>query len=102
MAEPQELPKVQDEIRTRRIVLVDSTGAERFCVDLVDGDQVVELRITAEAGEKKCEVLAYAGWSGPDAMAAGVELWANGDSVIGHTIVVSREGIEAHSFEDRT
>ena len=87
---------VTREIRTRRIVVVDDGGIDRAVVEVVKDH--IELRLISGDGTNHCEVLAFAGLQARDEMAAGIELWVNGDCVGGCSAVLDRGEIEFHRY----
>lgn len=72
-------PEVMPEVRTRRLVVVNEAGAEQAVVELTQ--DLVELRLGGSQAAMPCKVVVFAGEDEPGHFAAGVELWANGESV---------------------
>lgn len=87
---------IAQEIRTRRIVVVDDGGNDRAVVQVVRDH--VELRLISSDGTNNCEVLAFSGLQARETLAAGIELWVNGDSVGSWTAVLSGGETELHRF----
>lgn len=89
--------EVTEEVRTRRLVIVDHEGVEKAVVELA-GD-LVEIRVGGSRADMPCEVLVFAGEYEPGLFSAGLELWANGDSVAGQSVTVAGSNVEVRSFE---
>lgn len=85
-----------DEIRTRRLAVVDDAGNERAIIELVHGH--IELRLLSGDTTNECEVLVFAGAQVAGTAAVGVELWVNGNSVGGCSAVTSGSEVEFHRF----
>ena len=79
---------ITEEVRTRRLVVVDS--ADRPVATLQVQDGVVELSIGSTRSGQPCTVVAYAGEPEAGHYTAGVELWVGGTSIGG--ISVTRIG----------
>jgi hypothetical protein len=86
--EDPELPveTVVAEIRTQRLAIVDSAGVEHAVIEV--GDGVVECRLGGPRSGMPCEVLVSVGEHEQGTFIAGIELWANGDSVGGALVTV--------------
>jgi hypothetical protein len=87
---------VVSEVRTRRLVLIGDDGKELAVLQLDRG--VVELRIGEGRSAIPCSVTAYAGQSDDGSFAAGIELWASGNSIAGCCLSVTGDGAEVHHF----
>lgn len=78
----RELAALRDEVRTRRLVLVDDQEEERVIAG-VDGEVAeVRVRVPHQAGLPSTEVALFAAPAGtllPSGV--GVQLWADGDVV---------------------
>jgi hypothetical protein len=85
-----------DEVRTRRLTVVDEDGSERAIIQISHGH--IELRLLTEDEVNRCELLAFAGEQVPGILAAGIELWINGNSVSGFSAIVTGKEIECHRF----
>jgi hypothetical protein len=88
--------EIADVIRTRRLVVVDRDGIERAVLTTHLGH--IELRIGMGLDGHRCEVLVFAGEQEPGLFAAGVEFWANGDSIGGSSLTVQGREIDFHRF----
>lgn len=89
--------EIVEEVRTRRLVIVDHEGVEKAVVELAG--EVVEIRVGGSRASMPCEVLIFAGEYEPGLFSAGLELWANGDSVAGQSVTVAGKRVEVRSFE---
>lgn len=96
---PGDVPEVVPEVRTRCLVIVDETGVERAAIEATD--DVIELRLGGSRAGMPCEVVAYAGEDEPGQFAAGVELWANGESVGGSVVTVAGSQVSFHRLGTR-
>ena len=90
-----DLPAI-DEVRTRRFVVIDDRSNERAVIEIVQDH--IELRLLSAEGSQRCEVLLFTGAEAPGTLAAGIELWVNGDSVAGCSAVATDSEIELHRF----
>ena len=88
--------EVQEVIRTRRLVVVDNEGTERALLTTHLGH--VELRIGMGLDAQRCQVLLFAGEQEPGLFAAGVEFWANGESLGGSSLIRQGNQVEFHHF----
>jgi hypothetical protein len=91
-----DVPSITNEIRTRKIVVTDDQDNERAVVEIVQDH--IELRLLAGGATDQSEVLLFAGEQAPGTLAAGIELWVNGNSVAGCTAVTTGGEIELHRF----
>ena len=85
-----------EEIRTRKLVVVDADGIERAILTTHLGH--VELRIGMGLDAHRCQVLLSAGEHEPGLFAAGVEFWADGNSIGGSSLTVQGSEIDFHRF----
>lgn len=60
---------------------------------------LVEIRVGGSRSDMPCEVLIFAGEYEPGLFSAGLELWANGDSVAGQSVTVAGNTVEVRSSE---
>ena len=89
--------EVVEEVRTRRLAIVDREGVEKAVVELAG--ELVEIRVGGSRADMSCEVLIFAGEYEPGLFSAGLELWANGNSVAGQSVTVAGNTVEVRSFE---
>lgn len=88
--------EIVDEVRTRRLVIVDSEGVERAIFKVHLGH--VELRLVLGRDRQQCEVLCFAGEEEPGTFAAGAEFWAHGESLGGCSMIRHGDEVELRSF----
>lgn len=89
--------EVVEEVRTRRLAIVDQEGVEKAVVELAG--ELLEIRVGGSRADMPCEVLIFAGKYEAGLFSAGLELWANGDSVAGQSVTVAGNTVEVRSFE---
>ena len=86
------------EVRTRRLTVVDDAGFERAIIEVNRGH--VELRLISNLATPRCEVLIYAGQQDSGMPSAGVELWADGNSIGGSSLVSDHGQVQFATFAD--
>ena len=91
--------EILPEIKTRRMVLVNDADEEQAVAELTRG--VVELRLGGCRSGLPCEALIFAGEVDGE-FVAGVELWANGNSVAGSSVTVVGGQVEYRCFDPDT
>jgi hypothetical protein len=82
-----------DEVRTRKLVVVDNEGTERAV--LTTRSSYIELRLNAGPNY---ELLLFAGEHEPGLFALGIEFWANGESLGGASLTVQGGNVDFHRF----
>jgi hypothetical protein len=71
-----------DEVRTRRLVIVDSDGTQRIVGEIASGCAELRIELPGEPGSHSGVVIyAIAGDERVPAASIGIQLWARGDSV---------------------
>ena len=78
------------------MVVVDEAGNDLATLKAANGH--IELRIIARRGSEQCDALVFAGRDEPGMVAAGVELWANGEAVSGESVVIASGEVSCHRF----
>jgi hypothetical protein len=79
------------EVRTRRLVVVDDTGAERLITAV--GESFAEVRLSVGGRRRRLDVVLVAAREPSDPRAgatAGVEVWFDGDHLGGFTVSADR------------
>lgn len=79
------LAGLAQEVRTRRLVVVDDRGRERIVAELVGDDAFVRLDLVRREGEGTTGLVLSA-TDGGDTASLGVEFWAEGNSVGGFDV----------------
>ena len=87
------------EVRTKRLVIADEAGVERASLAL-SGD-VIELRLGGSRANLPCEVLLFVSEDEPGAYAAGIELWAHGNSIRSTVVTVAGHHVELHHADEQ-
>ena len=93
---------VVDELRVRRLAVVDEQGAERIVGQVVDGRVTLEV-VLADRGRGRSSVLLFAA---PQDLAGlgpglGLQVWADGNAVVEINVWDDGEGWLSELYSDR-
>ena len=97
MNEEYRTQAVVPEVRTRRLALVDEAGDEQVVMQVRRG--VAEIVVGGDLFQSPCHAVVFASEDEPGHHTAGVELWANGNSVGGATVSVAGHEAEFRRFD---